>query len=173
MPCLARYTDGVWYRALVTGNSGAQLTVHYIDYGNTSKVSSTSVSSIPLEMVSALPSQAIQCKLNVSSHNRDAIDKFRSLSRDKFRIKVEEVDGNIHYVQAFTLTTPVVNFNSELSKSSKKGWDKKNSNVNNGDVEELYITWVESSNNFYGQLTRLGRQDLQDFLARMSHHCQR
>ena len=42
-----------------------------------------------------------------------------------------------------------------------------------GDTEELFITWVGSSNNFYGQLTRLDWQELKEFLAKLSDYCHR
>ena len=158
------------------------MTVYYVDYGNTSTVASTGVSAIPPGLVSQIPAQAVQCRLAGVSQQGEVGDKFRSMVRDdKFRIRVERMDGGVCVVQASTLPPPGTNINTELARMSdnrnmRQGWDKKSSSPNTGvagDTEELFITWVESSNSFYGQLTRLGGQELKEFLARLSDYCHR
>jgi len=181
-PCLARYSDGVWYRATVQTVSGGQVSVYYVDYGNTSTVATTGVSAIPPALVSQIPAQAVQCKLGGVSQQGEMGEKFRSMVRDdKFRIRVERLDGGVCVVQASTLPPPGININTELGRMSdnrntRQGWEKMSSSPSTGvagDTEELFITWVESSNSFYGQLTRLGGQELKEFLARLSDFCHR
>ena len=177
-----RYSDGVWYRATVQTASGGQVSVYYVDYGNTSTVSTTGVCAIPPGLVSQLPAQAVQCRLGgVTQEMGDFGERFRSMVRDMFRVRVESMDGGVCVVQATTLPLPGTNINSEMAKmtenwNTRQSWDKKSSSPNTGvagDTEELFITWVESSNNFYGQLTRLGGQELKEFLAKLSDYCHR
>ena len=164
------------------GLSGGQVSVYYVDYGNTSTVSTTGVCSITPGLVSQLPAQAVQCRLSGVTHEMgDLGDRFRSMVRDMFRVSVESVDGSVCVVQATTLPPPGTSINKEMAKmtenrNTRQSWDKKSSSPNSGvagDLEELFITWVESSNNFYGQLTRLGGQELTEFLARLSDYCHR
>ena len=172
----------MWYRATVQSVTGGQVTVYYVDYGNTSTVATTGVSAIPPGLVRQIPAQAVQCRLAGVCHQGEVGDKFRSMVRDdKFRVRVERMDGGVCVVQASTLPPPGTNINTELVRMSdnrnmRQGWDKKSSSPNTGlagDTEELFITWVESSNSFYGQLTRLGGQELKEFLARLSDYCHR
>ena len=158
------------------------MSVYYVDYGNTGTVATTGVSAIPPALVGQLPAQAVQCRLAGVSHTSDMVDRFRALVRDdKFRVRIERMEGGVCVVQATTLPPPGINVNSELgrksdNRSGRQGWDKKSASPNSGvggDTEELFITWFESSNNFYGQLTRLGGQELKEFLARLSDHCHR
>ena len=162
--------------------SGGQVSVYYVDYGNTSTVAITGVSAIPPALVSQIPAQAVQCKLGGVSQQGEMGEKFRSMVRDdKFRIRVERIDGGVCVVQASTLPPPGININTELGRMSdnrntRQGWEKMSSSPSTGvagDTEELFITWIESSNSFYGQLTRLGGQELKEFLARLSDFCHR
>ena len=41
-----------------------------------------------------------------------------------------------------------------------------------GEVEEVQVSWVESSNNWYGQLAG-ARAELREFLGRVSSECHR
>ena len=62
--CFALSTaDDVWYRAIVTSVSGCDVTVFYVDYGNTEILSVQSLCSIS-EALFESPYQAIQCVLS-------------------------------------------------------------------------------------------------------------
>jgi len=182
-PCLARYNDGVWYRATVQGASDGQLSVYYVDYGNTGTVSSTGITTIPPTLVNRLPAQAVKCKLAGVGMMQLDMEKFRVLLSHKFRVRVDSIQGGVCLVHATTLPLPGRNINLELTRgadnrNNKHQFDKKSSSspINNtdaGDTEELFITWIESSNSFYGQLTRLGSEELKEFLNLLSDHCHR
>ncbi|XP_076036932.1 staphylococcal nuclease domain-containing protein 1 [Oratosquilla oratoria] len=45
--CAAQFVDGVWYRAKVEKNTGGQVTVFYVDYGNREVMSATKCTTLP------------------------------------------------------------------------------------------------------------------------------
>ena len=169
-PCLARFTDGVWYRAVVQGVSydRTEVTVFYVDYGNSSTVPLTSVGVIPASLVTCLPAQAVQCRLSgVHDTNQETLDKWRNIISEKIKIKVEGVDCGVHVVQATTLPSPGVSVNAEVCRVERRG-----ASLCVGETEEVMVVWVESSNSWYGQLTRT-RAEMREMLSRLSDHCLR
>ena len=174
-PCLARYTDGVWYRASVQAVSmdRTEVSVYYVDYGNTATVPLASVGVIPPHLVSCLPAQAVTCRLSgVHSTTMDMMDRWRKVVTDKIRIKVEGVDSGVHVVQASSLPAPGVNINQEISPSAgdrRSGGDRR---LENNQVLEVVVTMVESSNSWYGQMVHT-RAEMREFLGRMSEFCDR
>ncbi|XP_015284965.1 PREDICTED: RING finger protein 17 [Gekko japonicus] len=63
-PCIAKFEDGVWYRAQVIGLPGhQQAEVKYVDYGNTAKINVKDMRKIKDEFL-ASPAKAIRCKLS-------------------------------------------------------------------------------------------------------------
>ena len=168
--CLARFSDNVWYRAQVKAVSydRSEVTVYYVDYGNSSSVPFTSIGVIPAGLVSRLPAQAVQCRLSgVHNVTGEMMEMWRHVITEKVRIKVEGVDGGVHVVQATTLPTPGVNINQELCGGRVRAGTL---GVTMGEVEEVQVSWVESSNNWYGQLVGV-KAELREFLSRMSGEC--
>ena len=170
--CLARFSDNVWYRAEVMAVSydRSEVTVYYVDYGNSSTVPLASIGVIPGGLVTRLPAQAVQCRLSgVHSVTGELMDTWRRVITEKIRIKVEGVDGGVHVVQATTLPLPGTNIGQELCGGRPRGGA---GGVTMGEVEGLQVSWVESSNNWYGQLAG-ARAELREFLSRMSSECHR
>ena len=169
-PCLARYRDGVWYRATVQAVSPdrTEVSVYYVDYGNTCTVPLASVGVIPAHLVTCLPAQAVTCRLSgVHNTNMDTMDTWRRVVTDKIRIKVEGVDSGVHVVQATLLPPPGVNINQEIVGPGGQG-DRRQE----WQVQEVTVTWVESSNSWYGQMVNT-RAEMREFLGRMSEFCDR
>lgn len=87
-PCIALfYDDKLWYRAEVINNKGDELSVLFVDYGNTSQVSITDVREMPPLLVE-IPPQAFLCELegfdtSCGSWDSGAEDKLSALTLDK------------------------------------------------------------------------------------------
>ena len=78
--CAAQFSeDELWYRARITGTSGRQATVTYIDFGNSENVDLSALKCLKPEL-SKVPCIGISCSLlGVSDANKDselALDKF-------------------------------------------------------------------------------------------------
>ena len=64
MACLAMSSkDSGWFRAEITGIQESEISVQFVDYGNTDKVDKSKVKSIPADMLS-LPRLVIRCRLH-------------------------------------------------------------------------------------------------------------
>ncbi|XP_022528728.2 tudor domain-containing 6 isoform X1 [Astyanax mexicanus] len=86
-PCLALFTDKLWYRAKVIKKSQKSVSVLFVDYGNESENESGSVKPLPLSLLER-PLQAFLCQLegfspSGGSWNSNATDKFWELVVDK------------------------------------------------------------------------------------------
>ena len=84
---------------------------------------------------------------------------------ERIRVKVEGVDSGVHVVAATSLPLPGTSINQEVCSRAQA------SPGPGRDTEELTVSWVESSNSWYGQLAG-HRAELRDFLARLSGECQ-
>ena len=63
MVCLAMSSkDSNWFRAEITGVQESEMSVQFVDYGNTDRVDKSKLKSIPADMLS-LPRLAIPCQL--------------------------------------------------------------------------------------------------------------
>lgn len=62
VPCLARFSDELWYRAQVINKLANAVSVVFIDYGNESEIDLNSVKSLSHELLER-PSQAFLCQL--------------------------------------------------------------------------------------------------------------
>ncbi|CAH1253582.1 TDRD6 [Branchiostoma lanceolatum] len=61
--CCAKFTDGLWYRAEVVSVESNQVTVYFVDYGNTETVDSCDVRKLHSELAD-LPTQAVHCGIS-------------------------------------------------------------------------------------------------------------
>ncbi|XP_056150170.1 tudor domain-containing 6 [Lampris incognitus] len=63
--CLAKYTDGCWYRGQINAIEPSVL-VHFVDYGDTLEVDMLDLLPVPRETreITAVPVQAVQCGLS-------------------------------------------------------------------------------------------------------------
>ncbi|XP_040853763.1 RING finger protein 17-like [Ochotona curzoniae] len=89
--CVAKFEDGVWYRAKVTGLPGLrEVEVKYVDFGNTAKITRKEMRKIKDEFLD-LPEKAIKCKLayiepykRTTKWSKKAKEKFEEKTQDKF-----------------------------------------------------------------------------------------
>ena len=120
--CVATFSaDGGWYRARIT-QVGSNISVFYIDYGNSEAVSVKSIKSLHSKFT-ALPAQAIECCLKVEPSSEDIIDK-------EFEVQFLSVrkDGSME-VNLTSLETAEVEQPGPQSESKTiKGLFKKNKN---------------------------------------------
>ena len=127
-------------------------------------------------LVSRLPAQAIPVRLAGfdSALPARAQDVFHTLfGEEKFRVVVEGSEGGLAVVQAHTVPPGARSINAELKEATRSKEESKRGGVlaSATDLEELYITKFDTCNNFYGQQTRAGLSELNDFLALVSDHC--
>lgn len=79
--CVALYSDGVWYRAIVKEVFGEEVSVHFVDYGNIEKISISAVKELPPECLN-VPKTCVLVSLN----NIDEKD----IDLDKSKLWLEE-----------------------------------------------------------------------------------
>ncbi|XP_011855330.1 PREDICTED: RING finger protein 17 isoform X2 [Mandrillus leucophaeus] len=108
--CVAKFEDGIWYRAKVIGFPGHQeVEVKYVDFGNTAKITIKDVRKIKDEFLTA-PEKAIKCKLayiepykRTMQWSKEAKEKFEDKAQDKFMtcsiIKI--LEDNVLLVELF------------------------------------------------------------------------
>ncbi|XP_037089736.1 tudor domain-containing protein 1-like [Pollicipes pollicipes] len=60
-PVAARFTDGAWYRGVVKASARADITVHFVDYGNTASLDGQLVKRLKEEHC-RLPCRAFRCQ---------------------------------------------------------------------------------------------------------------
>ena len=166
LACLARYEDGVWYRGRVEAVSQdrSQVTVYYVDYGDTTTVPLPSLALIPPSLLTLLPAQAVQCRLAGVGQDPEILQRWANIVTERLSLQVEGVECGVHVVQASTSPSPGININQELGRRPVRG------GVQVGEVVELVVTWVESTNSWYGQLAR---SEVREFLSRLSEESQR
>ncbi|XP_053165407.1 RING finger protein 17 isoform X2 [Hemicordylus capensis] len=110
-PCIARFEDGVWYRAQVIGLPGHQeVEVKYVDFGNTAKINVKDMRKIKDDFL-ACPAKAIRCKLaNIEPYkgakewSSKSKDRFEELVRDKCMLCfiIQKFQDNVLSVELYT-----------------------------------------------------------------------
>ncbi|XP_049637597.1 RING finger protein 17 [Suncus etruscus] len=108
--CVAKFEDGVWYRAKVIGLPGhREVEVKYVDFGNTAKITLKEMRKIKDEFLKP-PEKAIKCKLayiepckRIKKWPQKAKEKFEEKTQDKFMtcsiIKI--LEDNVLLVELF------------------------------------------------------------------------
>lgn len=88
-PCVAKFSDGLWYRAKIEKVGATKHTVLFTDYGNTEEVSAEDVRKLPSNLLSIEP-QAKKCGLahvrratQGSDTYEESADRIRELVFDK------------------------------------------------------------------------------------------
>ncbi|XP_011940211.1 PREDICTED: RING finger protein 17 isoform X4 [Cercocebus atys] len=129
--CVAKFEDGIWYRAKVIGLPGHQeVEVKYVDFGNTAKITIKDVRKIKDEFLTA-PEKAIKCKLayiepykRTMQWSKEAKEKFEDKAQDKFMtcsiIKI--LEDNVLLVELFdSLGVPKMTTTSINDQLVKEG----------------------------------------------------
>lgn len=97
MICVALFgDDGSWYRARVISLAGDDVTLYYLDYGNTDTVSVTEIQPIKDEYC-VLPAQAIKCATTATIGDDEFIETILNMECVVTATKVTA--GNTHFVE--------------------------------------------------------------------------
>ncbi|XP_032352432.1 RING finger protein 17 isoform X2 [Camelus ferus] len=108
--CVAKFEDGVWYRAKVIGLPGhREVEVKYVDFGNTAKVTLKEMRKIKDEFLHPAE-KAIKCKLayiepckRTMQWSKKAKEKFEEKTQDKFMTcsVIKILEDNVLLVELF------------------------------------------------------------------------
>lgn len=100
-PCLARFCDDqMWYRAQVIKKCTNTVSVLFVDFGNESETSESSVKALPCDLLDS-PPQAFLCRLegfnpSGGSWDSEATDNFYELLVDKpLKVSVQCIDDSV------------------------------------------------------------------------------
>ncbi|CAM4399724.1 RING finger protein 17 [Lepidochelys kempii] len=159
--CIAKFEDGVWYRAKVTGLPGHQeVEVKYVDFGNTAKITLKDMRKIKDEFLSP-PEKAIRSKLaHIESYkggnewSREAKERFEEMTQAKFMLcsVISVSQDNVLSVELFdspdVLGKRSSSLNSQLVKEElasyvlgyTKGSATKHNEVWDPSLEEIFET---------------------------------
>ncbi|XP_031218420.1 RING finger protein 17 isoform X4 [Mastomys coucha] len=132
--CVAKFEDGIWYRAKVIGLPGhREVEVKYVDFGNTAKITLKDMRKIKDEFLEP-PEKAIKCKLAYiepskrSQWSKKAKEKFEEKTQDKFVAcsVIKILENNVLLVELFdsrTLGTSAVSVNDQLVKEGLASYE--------------------------------------------------
>ncbi|XP_008258182.3 RING finger protein 17 isoform X2 [Oryctolagus cuniculus] len=129
--CVAKFEDGVWYRAKVTGLPGfREVEVKYVDFGNTAKITLKEMRKIKDEFLHP-PEKAIKCKLayiepckRTMQWSKKAKEKFEEKTQDKFMTcsVIKILEDNVLLVELFdSIGVPGMNPTSINDQLVKEG----------------------------------------------------
>ncbi|XP_038166405.1 RING finger protein 17 isoform X1 [Arvicola amphibius] len=125
--CVAKFEDGIWYRAKVIGLPGhREVEVKYVDFGNTAKITLKDMRKIKDEFLDP-PEKAIQCKLAYiepskrTQWSKKAKEKFEEKTQDKFVTcsVIKILENNVLLVELFDSRVPgatAISINDQLVK---------------------------------------------------------
>ena len=167
MSCCARFSqDGDWYRGRIKRviSSGAE--VEFVDYGNSEVVSFDQVKD-PEKNFMQLPQQAILCGLDATKDHWSAgeVNIFKSVALDKsfnakfiirdgqkWRVSLDS--GGVSIVDMF-MTKDAADLQQEgKGISSVQVGRYAFPQVSSGQIEEVYVSHVTESGDFYIQLSK-------------------
>ncbi|XP_008822578.1 RING finger protein 17 [Nannospalax galili] len=131
--CVAKFEDGIWYRAKVTGLPGhREVEVRYVDFGNTAKITLKDMRKIKDEFLDP-PEKAIKCKLayiepSKRTHwSKKAKEKFEEKTQDKFMTcsVIKILENNLLLVELFDSRAPgtTTSINDQLVKEGLASYE--------------------------------------------------
>ena len=169
--CVARYEDGGWYRAQVTGVQGESIDVFYIDYGDSATLPLSSIRSLKPDF-SSLPTQAVKCSLKGYSSGQEP-ENFKDLViEQEFSVQVTCVKTNGYEVQ-LALKDGSALFSGELSEELKTTAESTCSvasiQLKLGDKVDVFIPFVESTQKFFCQVSQ-NSSELDDLMNKLEEH---
>nr|XP_047921703.1 tudor domain-containing protein 6 isoform X2 [Anser cygnoides] len=130
--CLARYTDGSWYRGVIT-TTKPNKEVFFVDFGNTETIEKDNLLPIPSDAydILLLPMQAIKCSLSdIANVPEEATEWFKQavLERQlKAIVVAKESDGK--------LLIELFDGNTQINAKLKEGLRLRNKAGLSGQVE--------------------------------------
>ncbi|KAL9980435.1 hypothetical protein ACROYT_G009026 [Oculina patagonica] len=168
--CVAWY-DG-WYRAKVEQVQGKDVTVNFIDYGDTATISLDNIRTIKPEF-SSLPAQAVQCCLKGFPANQGP-EKFKDLVvEQEFKAKVISAkSGEVYEVDLVPgdgSASVSQTLSKEVETSPTPSFNVTSIQLKPGDKVDIFIPFVESAQKFFCQVSQ-NSGDLDDLMNRLEEH---
>ncbi|CAO2591083.1 RING finger protein 17 [Lemmus lemmus] len=132
--CVAKFEDGIWYRAKVIGLPGhREVEVKYVDFGNTAKITLKDMRKIKDEFLDP-PEKAIKCKLAYiepskrTQWSKKAKEKFEEKTQDKFVTcsVIKILENNVLLVELFDSRVPgatAVSINDQLVREGLASYE--------------------------------------------------
>ena len=157
MICAALFgDDGSWYRTRVISSAGDEVTLFYVDYGNTETVTLTTIQPIRDEYC-ILPAQAIKCATTATISDDDFMETV--LNSECIVTATKITAGNTHFVEMTMmdgnplLDQPVATA-TEISEGTSTGTDGPTVDIKPQHLEVLsrvpmFVTHVESPASFW------------------------
>lgn len=167
MSCGARFSqDGDWYRGRVKRVTSSGAEVEFVDYGNSEVVSFNQVKD-PEKDFMQLPQQAILCGLDATKDHWSPgeVNIFRSVALDKsFNAKFIVRDGQKWRVSLDSGGVSIVDMFMTKNAADLQQEGRQISSVQvqrytlpqvtSGQIEEVYVSHVTESGDFYIQLSK-------------------
>ena len=167
MSCCARFSqDADWYRGRIKRVTSSGAEVEFVDYGNSEVVSFDQVKD-PEKNFMQLPQQAILCGLDATKDHWSAgeVNIFKSVALDKsfnakfiirdgqkWRVSLDS--GGVSIVDMF-MTKDAADLQQEgRGISSVQVGRYAFTQVSSGQIEEVYVSHVTESGDFYIQLSK-------------------
>ena len=165
MSCCAMFSqDGDWYRGRVKSLTSSEAEVEFVDYGNSEMVSFNHVKDVEKDFMQ-LPQQAVLCGLDATKDHWSAgeVNIFQSVALDKsfnakfiirdgqkWRVSLDS--GGVSIVDMF-MTKDGADLQQEEISSVQVG-QYAFPQVISGQIEEVYVSHVTESGDFYIQLSK-------------------
>ncbi|PFX27913.1 Tudor domain-containing protein 1 [Stylophora pistillata] len=163
--------DG-WYRAKVEKIQGKDVTVNFIDYGDSATILLDNIRTIKPEF-STLPAQAIPCCLKGSSANQEPENFKELVGEQEFKAQVISAKGNSVYEVILVPLDGSAPLGQLLSKepqsSASLTLSVPNLKLKHGDKVDVFIPFVVSAQEFYCQLSQ-NESDLSDLMNKLEEH---
>ena len=168
--CVA-WCDG-WYRAKVEQVEGKDVTVNFIDYGDTATVALDNVRTIKPEFC-LLPAQAVQCCLK-GFFDRQGPENFKDLvfeqefkanvigakSSSVYEVDLVPGDGSMSICQRLS---------KEVEMSPAPSLNVASIQLKPGDKVDVFIPYVESAQKFFCQVSQ-NSSNLDDLMTKLEEH---
>ena len=172
--CAAKFTlDDGWYRAKVLEVQGSNVSVLYIDYGNSETLSLSRLKVLNSKFHS-LPSQAIDCSLSGNCSGVSDAQFQELVSEKEFMARVEIVRNGVSVVDLVSKET-----NQSISNILSKEANQQSATPSTcsvptlqwkiGDVIDVFVPFAESAQKFFCQATDNSSQ-LDDLMNQLEEH---
>lgn len=191
--CVAYYeADKSWYRARIVSSSANQLTVFYVDYGNTEVIHIGQAKQPASQFVTSLPVQAVKCCLRVADRRTsewtpDEISAFdKVVSVPSLTCKFLEKRGDVQMVELSDQTG--CDLTTQFASTSRSGAtagagavlvkaDVKNyiyeCGLKENDVVQLEVVYVADGSTVFNCHIVGKTNELDELMAELADDCQR
>lgn len=168
LACCAKFSkDEAWYRAQIKNSRGTDVSVLYVDYGNSETIPLSDLKVLNPKFAD-LPAQAIQCRLaNACSSDRvppDSVAQYEQLIQDQeLDILVKSVSGRGHAEVDIPSLTERLQELGVIKATTSPAAEQVNScdrgtlvkleqpEVTEGNVDSVYLSHIINPGQFYCQ----------------------